>query len=345
MAQDTTLFTLLPEEEIDHLSHKVSKNETPLWSYWSEFVNQYLVLGRSKTTVRNVRDALRFLLRNTDFLSIEQCNNNRELQRLLIQLKQDREWTGCTYNSYLKNLKTYFIWLESVDYIDENRLLKVAKSKEEQNEQITHSEEQVQAIVKHIRDRRQSRLERSRNVFFIDLLRFSGARPCELVSLKVDDVKPYKGSYRVRLNGAKQKGKPRYYNLPSVLRDSYESYMIQRNKLRPDEDNLFISLSKRTGWTKKGMTSLLKRLSKELNFRIVSYGFRRYVASSLYEETKDMRVIGDFLGHTRASTTLGYVASTCARTKEAGDIMARRLNSTHASQSTSTFADLSMTDK
>ncbi len=312
----------------------VPRNETVIWKYWKEFVHKYLRTGRSEVTVRNVLDALLFIIRVCNIVTIEKCNSPKILEDTLFSIKEKRNLRSSTYNSYIKNLNTYFRWLAKQEYIQENKINKVACCKEENNEQLTLSEQHIQAIVKQVHDRRQTRLERARNVFFIDLLRFTGARSCEITAMKVGDIEPLKDSYKIRINGAKQKGKPRYYELPSSLRDSYETYMIKRNKSRPDEEMLFVSSSKRTGWTLKGMSALFRKLSNELGFRITAYGFRRYVATSLYEETTDMRHIGDYFGHTRASTTLGYVNSCCARTKPAALIMEKRLNSVHAFQST-----------
>ncbi len=316
------LSQFLPRNEEIRYRARIIETETALWEYWGEFVYKYLRTGRSKVTVSNAKDALLFVVRNCNILTIQKCNNAKLLEDALFETKESRGSTDSTFNSYLKNLKTYFIWLEKQEYIQENNLKKVSKCKEIENEQYTLSHEQVKEIVQRVHDWRQSRLERKRNIFFIDLLRFTGARPCEIEALQTTDIVPYKNTYKIKINGAKQKGKPRYISMHSFIRDSYEQYINYRNNLRPKENHLFISSSKNTGWTQKGMTQLFKKLSKELGFRIIAYGFRRYVLSTLYSRTKDMRKLGDYVGHTRATTTLRYVEQCCARTDECGKMMA-----------------------
>jgi integrase len=109
--------------------------------------------------------------------------------------------------------------------------------------------------------------------------------------------------------------------MSSHVRDSYENYIIQKNRIRPNEEKLLISLSKKTGWTQMGMRNLFASLSKKLGFRVTAYAFRRYVATTLDEKDVELRRISDYLGHTRASTTLSYIESSCARTRQAGEIM------------------------
>lgn len=227
--------------------------KTPLLHYWDEFEEKYSRRGRSSLTIRNTKDSLLFIIRHLGIKTIEDCNNHVLLEDRLYEIKKKRDWSGATLNSYLKNLKTYFIWLEQREYIKENKLKKIGRCVEKPIEQPILLENDIKLIVAQIHTRRQSRLERLRNSFFIDLLRLTGARPCELLSMKVDDVRRHKGTYQILINGKKQKGRIRYYNLPSWARDSYISYMQYRSTLknRVGERSLFISSSKKTGWTQK----------------------------------------------------------------------------------------------
>ena len=87
------------------------------------------------------------------------------------------------------------------------------------------------------------------------------------------------------------------------------------------EENLFISISKRTGWTEKGLRGLLKKLSAKLGFKVTCYGFRRYVATKLYEKTNDLRLVSTHLGHTRISTTYRYIQNSSGLNQKGMDIM------------------------
>ncbi|MBI5753669.1 site-specific integrase [Candidatus Peregrinibacteria bacterium] len=176
-------------------------------------------------------------------------------------------------------------------------------------------------MVARVHDRRQTRLQRLRNIFFIDLLRFTGARPCELLDIQMKDIALEGNTYKLVIRGKKQKGRNRYYHLPSHLRDSYESYVHHRSLSRQNETALFISTSKQGNWTQKGMRGLFRALSKELGFKVIAYGFRRYVATTLNTRGLSMKDIGHFLGHSRASTTERYIERSCALTDMGTNIM------------------------
>jgi site-specific recombinase XerD len=169
--------------------------------------------------------------------------------------------------------------------------------------------------------RRQTRLERLRNIFFIDLLRFTAARPAELLQLTDDSITADLEGLALTIHGIKQKGKPRPYKLKGYAKDSYLNYIQQKKAERPTEKKLFVSMSKRDGWTHQGVNQLMKRLSKELGFRVNCYGFRRSVATSLDEMGLSLDEIGTYLGHTRRSTTLRYIQESTKRTAKASDIM------------------------
>jgi site-specific recombinase XerD len=311
---------LLPEEEISGI--KILDGKTPLWKYWDEFVKHYLREGKSEVTILHVKDTLKFVMRRLNIFTIESCNTPEILREALFKAMNDRNWAGTTLNTYRKNLNTYFLWLEDMEYIEENKIKKIRKCKEEQKEQYTLNEEQIRSLLGQIRQRRQRKLERWRNDFFIGLMVVTGARPCELLQLQCRDVQKLKdGSYKIVIRGRKQKGRPRYYRMPSWVRDSYEMYVLKRQDLEREEANLFVSSSKRTGWTAKGMRGLFKRLSKELGFKVGAYGIRRFVATKLNAEGVDVKDIMNHLGHTRISTTHRYIERSCCLTDKGVDVM------------------------
>lgn len=319
--KEETLKQLISAEEKEKIGKNIPLGETPLWQYWEEFVSAYLEEGRSIVTVTKVRDTIKFIIKRIGFYTIEKCNNKKRFYDMLLKAKKYFKWSNVTVNSYRKNLSTYFRWLEDMEYIESNEVAKVRKSKEEINEQYTLEQSQINLLRAHLLKRRQTRLERWRNVFFMDLMTFTGARPCELLQLQCRDVEKRADSYKLILRGRKQKGRRRYYALPSNIRDSYEMYMKIRQDVGREELNLFVSQSKRTGWTNKGLQGLCKNLSKELGFRVISYGIRRFVATKLYLQGLSLEKIADYLGHTRTSTTKKYIARQCALTKECGEVM------------------------
>ncbi len=323
-----TLSRLLPEEEIQELlaSGSIPANETPLWEHWPEFAEWYLDKGRSEETVRRVRDSARFFIRNTPLKTIESCNDHIVLEKALRQVKKDRGVQHITLNTYLKSLRTYFYWLADYKYIHENNLEKIKLWKEKINEQYTYSHDQVERIKVHTHYRKQTTMQRYRNDLFIGLIALIGARPVELLHIKISDIKEEKGQLVLRLQGAKQKGYVRPYLLENDIKDSFLAYINYLEKIGRKEEYLFVSSSKKGRWTDKGMRCLFRDLSKELGFRVTAYAFRHYVPTVLDEEGMDLREIATYMGHTRISTTLRYIQRNPSQTQAASHIMERVLS-------------------
>ncbi|MFA5792825.1 MAG: site-specific integrase [Candidatus Gracilibacteria bacterium] len=316
-----TLQSLVPEEMKAQLSARLQPSHTPIWAHWEDFAIRYLRTGKSEGTVRNVRDAIKFILNHSQLVSIEDFNDQRKLEDVLYEIMQSRHFSHSTFNTYIKNLKTYFIWLKRQELIAVNNLKNIPKYRETPKKQPTLNIAQVNVVVGHIMSRRQTRLERLRNIFFIDLLRLTAARPAELLQLTDDNITSDLEGIALTIHGIKQKGKPRLYALKGYAKDSYLTYINYKKTERPTEKKLFVSMSKRDGWTHQGVNQLMKRLSKELGFRVNCYGFRRSVATSLDEMELSLDEIGGYLGHTRRSTTLRYIQESTKRTMRASDIM------------------------
>lgn len=319
-----TLSRLLPEEEIQNLlsSNSIPANETPLWKYWAEFVEWYLGKGRSKETVRRVRDSVRFFVRNTHIKTIETANDHITLEKALDVVKKERHVSHVTLNTYAKSLGTYFAWLKYYRYISENEVRQVTTWKGETNEQEIYSEEQVQLIKAQIHNRVQNKpLERYRNTVVVDFFAHFGIRPVELLHIKVSDVELVKGKYRVMIRGAKQKGRIRYYEMPNYIKDSFEIYLEHLKKIGRANEFLFISSSNNTRWTDKGMRGLFRNISKELGFTVTAYAFRRFVATKQYEIGVPLEKISKYLGHNRVKTTEHYIGRSVQLTQAGNEAM------------------------
>ncbi|MFA5842845.1 MAG: site-specific integrase [Candidatus Gracilibacteria bacterium] len=310
------------EEEWGKITSRIKEGETPLLSHWEDFVNRYIRLGRSLSTVSNIRETITYLLRSTNIASIEGTNDARFVADELFKLMQERGFSRVTFNSYLKNLNTYFIWMHKNNFITENNVRKVERCSEQINEQLVLNETQIKEIFDLVLKRRQTRLQRLRNLCFVSLLAFTGARPSEIANIKMSEIKKdSNGLYRLRVQGAKQNNRARYYQLDSWVRDSVLNYMEYKNKLRPDEPYLLISSSKKKPWGKKGIVYFMKKISNELGYRVNCYGFRRYVATRLYLANTSIDKIADYLGHVDTDTTKRYIESTCANTIAASQIL------------------------
>lgn len=315
------LTSLLSEEELEQYTKDIKEEETPLWKYWKEFVIDYLRSGYSEVTLQGVRDTVKFVIRRLNILSIEQCNSPKILKEALHTAKSERSWSNNTFNDVKKRLITYFKWLEEMEYIEENKITKIRKCKPINKEQCALNEAQIKELMEHLHSRRQTRLERWRNTLFFGLSTITGARATELLAIQCQDIEKVHDTYKIIIRGTKTDGRPRPYRFPSWLRDTYEMYLHVRQSLGREEPNLFVSTSKRTGWTRRGLYGLTKRLSKELGFKVTPHPIRRYVATQLDEANLELKDIMRHLGHNRLKTTEKYIQRSHRLTDKGVDIL------------------------
>lgn len=217
-----SLLELLPVGEVRELEQELLSGQTPLWQYWEEFVVKNHRLGRSIHTTRSVRDSLRVVVRHLGLLTLEQVNRARELSDALLDLKERKQHSPVTTASYIKDLNTYFIWLERNEYIAKNHIRKIERPKGKGKEKPVITQAKIETVLAYLKDRDyRNELERKRDIFYIDMLRFTGARPCELLGMTTESIYFQQGQWRVAVNGKKQKGRVRYYTCPQYLQNSY----------------------------------------------------------------------------------------------------------------------------
>lgn len=319
------LQKLLSDTEKDSLI--VKNGNTPIWKYWREFVRDYYVIReRSDATVKNVRDKLRFVLLKVGITSIEELNDVRTIKNILAFSKEERNWSAETYNTYKKDLNTYFKWLEEMEYIEVNKFVKVRKVKVKVKQHSRLSIEEVNHLKTYVRENpERSKLQTTRNEFLLNLLFITGIRTTEASTLKRSSIVREKGKLVLNVEGAKQKGKIRKYVFPPFLQEMYVKYMRELARLNRTNEYLFVSYKIGKRWTNSGMQKYLRKLSKKSGVKVTVYSIRRYVATHLYEQDVVLDSIRQYLGHSRVTTTLRYIENTSKMTVDQTDVMVAAL--------------------
>ncbi len=316
------LFRLLSDEERYILEQDASDTKTPLWEHWHNYVSKSLILGKSPQTIKSVRDALNTIMRHTGLFTIEQFNEPGILDQALLELQLERRQKASTRNTYIKNCNTYFIWLFKNHIIKENNVARIEKGRVEAPDEKPLTLEQVEKITLHMYTRKhQNALQRARNILIVDIFRFSGIRPCELLGMANDAIFLEDGRWKMIINGRKQKGRKRYYEVPQFVVHSYQHYMRLRSDKERWETPLIISMTTREGLTTTGIQNLFKTVSKEIGFRVTAYGFRRFIATQLSKLGIKQQKLSRYLGHTRFTTSDLYVERECYLTQSGTDLM------------------------
>lgn len=123
--QNANLFVLLDDHAISELSERLEGPETALWEHLEAFVIKSLLLGKSPTTIKGTRDTLRFLIRHTGIVSIEEMNRPGVLDEQLFRLQFER---GFAQDEFFGDdaMRTKGEWLGAVERIVHSEVLTVA---------------------------------------------------------------------------------------------------------------------------------------------------------------------------------------------------------------------------
>lgn len=147
----------------------------------------------------------------------------------------------------------------------------------------------------------------------------TGVRVSELVGLDVEDLDMKANAFMVTRKGGNQV--ILYY--PDQVREALAAYLQTREQITPLEGHehaLFLSLQKRR-ITARAVENLVKKYSlvaAPLKKRISPHKLRSTFGTALYQETGDIYLVSDALGHSDVNTTKRhYAAMKDSRRREA----------------------------
>lgn len=160
---------------------------------------------------------------------------------------------------------------------------------------------------------------RTRDTAMLLLFLGTGIRVSECVGLNLEDVDLDAHAFLVTRKGGDQS----ILYFPDQVADALQAYLQQRQEIQPlegHEDALFLSLQKRR-ITQRAVQNLVKKYAQvaaPLKKRISPHKLRSTFGTNLYQETGDIYLVADVLGHADVNTTRKhYAAMTEAHKREA----------------------------
>lgn len=160
-----------------------------------------------------------------------------------------------------------------------------------------------------------------RDYAILCLLLNTGIRVSECVSLDLNDLNFVENSMLVVRKGKKENILYFDDSLKEILKD----YIDNERPLyldSPDEPALFLSTQKKR-MAVRSIQEMVKKYAKEIisNKHITPHKMRSTYGTALYNETGDIRLVADVLGHSDINTTAKHYASTAdERRKQAAKI-------------------------
>ena len=167
---------------------------------------------------------------------------------------------------------------------------------------------------------------KERDLAIITLLLGTGIRVSELVGLNVDDVDFRNNGLHLIRKGRKEMTV--YFG--NEVADALEQYMEGSRKLvipkEGHEDALFYSMQRRRIGV-QAVQNLVKKYAKEVTplKKITPHKLRSTYGTALYQETDDIYLVAEVLGHSDVNTTRKHYAamSDTRRRQAAGKVVLR----------------------
>lgn len=314
-------YSLLNEEEEELLKLNISDNETPLWAHWFKYINTYKNLWRSNVTIKRVYDCLRFFIKNTELKTIESWSGETyKLQTRLSEISDERRWQNSTFNTYIKNMKSYFNFLEKMQLVKKSVVCDLYRKGEKPKSQDITNEKELRIVLNYLNTKRyNSYIERHRNLIFFMICWLTWARPVQMFNLNLDSFSDDRT--KVLIWWAKQKWKPISYDLPLHITDMIKLYISEVVRLERSlelNERFFLSVSQKwKPWTSDWLNKLYQRIKKDIWIHFNIYMIRRHVITKLlYEWRNEPNKVQMFMWHSRLSTTLRYYQPTSKMTSE-----------------------------
>ena len=148
-----------------------------------------------------------------------------------------------------------------------------------------------------------------RDVALLTLFLGTGIRISECVGLNVDDIDFSNNSFKVTRKGGNKTILYFSSEVSNALKE-YISYRDSIKDLKPGENALFLSLQNKR-LTVRAVQNLVKKyaqIAAPLK-KITPHKLRSTYGTALYQETKDIYIVADVLGHKDVNTTKKHYAA------------------------------------
>ena len=175
----------------------------------------------------------------------------------------------------------------------------------------------------HLTDHQQKfqKITAKRDYAILSLFLGTGIRVSECVGINIGDVDLENNAFIVTRKGGNQV----VLYFPPEVAEALADYMQERSRteaVEGHEDALFLSLQRKR-ITQRAVQNLVKKyaaVAAPLKSKISPHKLRSTYATNLYNETGDIYLVADVLGHTSVDTTRKHYADmTDARRRMAAD--------------------------
>lgn len=216
-----------------------------------------------------------------------------------------------TINRKISSLKTYYKYLQKIEEITINPLVKHKALKVQKKVQVPFSQKEVVKAIEGVSV--EDEFTAIRNKLIVELFYSTGIRRAELINIKHADINFYQKTIKV----LGKRNKERFVPLLSSVEETLHKYIEQKKGCQLDNEYLLI--------TKKGI-----KIYETLVYRVINSYFsqvstkvkksphmlRHTFATHLLNQGADLNSVKELLGHASLASTQVYTHNSLEQLKQ-----------------------------
>lgn len=278
------------------------------------------IKNRSEKTIKAYSsDLLEFCLMMNDKLDLNEIKRS-DIENIYIANLVNSGNGPASRARKISSLRSFFKWAKSNNIVRENPAedVELPKLPQKKPKIMSHEEVYDTILCAKYGDDTEPAYESFRNLAIIMIMFSTGIRRAELTEIKVTDVNLSESSLLIHGKGNKERIV--YFNdaTRAVLSEYINSHRKQM-KFSESSDYLFISRKSE----KLNVATINRIVNKYLeeagikNKGFTAHSTRKAFATTVYENTRDIYVVQNLLGHSSPVTTQKYVGINESNKKKA----------------------------
>lgn len=226
----------------------------------------------------------------------------------------NRKWEPATFRTHYFSLKVFFEWCKRQEYIEKNPMIEMELPKLEKKLPKSLTKQEAIRILEVSKNLKYKfRFQRYRNYAVFATFIFTGLRKSELLNLKFTDVDIENMTIFVRQGkGAKDRIVP----FSQTLKDIYLEYLKERNAIKSNCINFFISMTNNKPFCNEGLREIKRRIQKVSKIKFNIHALRHTFATLMLEGGCDIYSLSKMMGHSDIKTTTIYLSASPQHLRE-----------------------------
>ena len=261
---------------------------------------------------------------NNDIFKLKKCDINKYMEH--IKYKEDGSENKASIRAArLAGIKNFYSFLIENEYIENDPTENVRPPRDlEEREVVALTVGEINIIKNNIlhgvgSHRAIARQKEwiNRDLAIVTLGCTTGLRRTAITEINLEDVDFNNNTIKVVEKGNRIRIVHIGDNTAKVIRE----WIADRNKMSGVETNALFLSNRKQRIAQKSIEHLIKKYSVGINKHITPHKMRSSCATNLYDQTHDIYLVQEVLGHKNIANTRRYARLSEERKKEAADIL------------------------